>query len=212
VFKDQKIIDFLERLSSNSPTPGGGTVAAVVASFSAALGAMVASLSQGERFALISSHMKEIEGLLKEKSDLFLQLAEEDKEAFQLVMKARKKPKEDPAREREIQESLKYACLPPLVVMENISLLLPVLRFLCEQGNKNLLSDVGIACSLSESAIYSSTLNVLLNLSNIKDQIFAVETLRKLEKFSLIGQDFQRLTQSVKYILGGERNERSTDL
>lgn len=202
-YEEQKLIEFLERLSSREPIPGGGAAVAIVSSFTFALGAMVASLSQGERFQEVKEKMKGIEEDLKAKMYSFLRLAQEDELAFQELRETLRLPRGETLRSDRLLAAAKKAVNVPLELVNNLSSLYPVFKFLLEKGNRNLLSDTGIACLFAASAIQASVLNALINLTWVTDKEFYRETLSKVEKASQCALDFQALAQVVRNSLEG---------
>jgi formiminotetrahydrofolate cyclodeaminase len=205
VLEEEKIGSFLASLGSNSPTPSGGAVSALCAALSAALGAMVAALSQGEKYAEIREPMAEWQQKFASKSLEFLRLGEQDAEAFRHVMTAFRMPRENAlARQTAIQAALKQASLVPLELARGIIALSPGIQLLAINGNRNILSDVGIASSAAEAALVSAQLNILVNLSAIKDQQFASELHQVLQQEVVPARDiFRQQTESIIRTLEG---------
>jgi formiminotetrahydrofolate cyclodeaminase len=204
-YGDQKLLDFLERLASSKPTPGGGAALSLVSSLVSALGAMVASLSQGKKFAEIEKEMKEIEGWLKSKSLDFLSLAQKDEQVFREFLQAFRANKENQVPSHLIPVKAKEAISIPLKLIEELALMFPAFKLLLEKGNPNLISDIGIACFLAAAAIRASTLNVLINLPWVKEETFQKETLTRVQQASQAASDFDNMAQAVRKLLeGGE--------
>lgn len=162
--------DYLTLLSSSSPTPGGGSVGDIMLSFSASLLSMVCGLSKG-----LENHVEE----LKKLRDEFYDLSIEDEESFNLVMDAYKLPKESEEEKRfrkeKIQEALKKAAEIPLKSLKISKKLIPFIEILLKEGNKNAISDIGVAILSLKSGALSSYLNVKINLKSIKDENFVNE-------------------------------------
>lgn len=203
IYEEQKLSEFLERLSSREPIPGGGAAVAIVSSLTTALGAMVASLSQGERFQEVKEKMKGIEEDLKAKMYSFLRLAHEDELAFQEFRETLRLPRGETLRSARLLAAAKKTVRVPLELVSTLSSLYPVFKFLLEKGNRNLLSDTGIACLFAAAAIQASVLNVLINLTWVTDKEFCRETLSIVEKASQCALDFQALAQVVRNSLEG---------
>lgn len=204
-YGDQRIIDFLKRLASSEPVPGGGAVLSIVSSFITSLGAMVASLSQGKNFQVIKKEMREIEERLKAKSSDFLSLAQKDEQAFQEFMEAFRATKREGLTGEYLSLKAKEAIRIPLELIEELSLLFPAFELLLKEGNKNLVSDVGIASTLASAVIRASTLNVLINLPWLKEKTLQMEILLKVQQAFQSALNFDGIAQAAKECLeGGE--------
>lgn len=188
--------EFVEELSSNSPAPGGGSVAALAASLASALGNMVFNLTIGrkvynnlteEEKALVDNSLKVTEALKTE----FLELMNKDVEAFNLVMDAFKLPKETEEekayRSEKVQEGYKAAIVVPLEVARKTYNLYESILVAVKYGNKNAISDGGVATLMAQSAIEGAILNVKINLSAIKDEEYKVKMEKELETLSTKG-------------------------
>ena len=178
---------FVETVASDAPAPGGGSVAALEASIGAALTGMVACLTRGrkkyaeyaENAALVQTHAGKLQSRLME-------LMDQDSEAFNRVSLAFTLPKdtdeEKAARSAAIQEGLKGCTQTPLEMMrlseEAISL---AFDFLEKGYNRSSASDLGVAFLSLKSALQGAWLNVLINLSSIKDPDFVRENRAKGE-------------------------------
>ncbi len=159
------LLAFLDSLASKSPTPGGGSVAALSGSLAAGLLSMVANLTLASK-KYESAH-EEIKSILKETESLrqeLYELIEEDAKAYNKVMSAYKIKDQI-----QIQEALKIAAKTPLKTAETALKLLPLLKTLEEKGNQNASSDCGVAKHLIETAIKGALLNVRINLKYIED-------------------------------------------
>ncbi len=165
--KDRKIMEFLEELSSSKPAPGGGSAGDLILAISASLISMVFSLSKN-----LENYSNEVKIL----RDEFYNLSIEDEEIFNKVMDAYKLPKnsdeEKRIRKEKIEEALKLATEVPFKAMKLSKKLIPYIEKLLNEGNKNAISDVGVAIISLESGVLSSYLNVLINLKSIKDSEF----------------------------------------
>ena len=144
---------YLEELSSNSPTPGGGNVSAFCGSLASALGIMVCNLTIGKKKYLDSEEeLKVLMKKLERAIDEFLSLAEEDNKAFEQVMGALKMPKETEAqitkRSKKIEDATIVAGVVPFRVIYLCKNIIPAIMIIAEKGNQNSLSDAGVAISL----------------------------------------------------------------
>jgi len=174
------IEEYINKLSSKEPTPGGGSAAALVSSLSSSLTAMMLSLTIGKK--LYESYndklKKDIDETLKESNeynDLFLDYMDKDEEAFLTLMDAYKLPKNDDKeksrRKKEIENGYEKALITPLnLARESLKFYEKILTTV-KYGNPNLISDGGVAAILLYSAIESCMLNVKINLSGITDEL-----------------------------------------
>ncbi len=168
------ISDFLERLSSDAPTPGGGAVAALIGAFSCSLTSMVANLTYGKKKyeEYWEESKKNIEETKKLKED-FLSLFYEDMEVFTKLMATfglrRKTEDEKKKRNEAIQQAIKKAIEVPLKVMEKSKVAAELALSMAEIGNLNAISDAGIAGEMALSACRSASYNVLINLNFLQD-------------------------------------------
>jgi formiminotetrahydrofolate cyclodeaminase len=161
---------YLEHVSSSSPTPGGGGVAAIVASLGAALGAMVTSLTSKK------SENEEISALAAKCADYretFLRLSAADECAFDSVMAALKLPKDDPTRTEQVEATVQAAAQAPLEVAKACLDFLIDLESLVTLASRHSISDVGAAAYLVLAALRASLLNVHINITFMKDQAAA---------------------------------------
>lgn len=174
---------FMEIVASGNPTPGGGSVAALLGAVGAALGAMVARLTIGrdkyqDQEALAQELLKKSQQLM----EVALQLVERDAAAFNKVAAARKLPKttsdEQTQRLAEIQNALKFATEVPFETMENSVGVLQVLEKAVHNTNLSATSDLGVAACSALAALQGGWLNVLVNLKNVKDEDY-VERYRR---------------------------------
>jgi formiminotetrahydrofolate cyclodeaminase len=178
--------NYLDELSSNAPTPGGGNVAALCGVLAASLGQMVCNLSIGKKkYQEFEEEAKDIAGKLKELQDHFLILAKKDNDAFDKVMDAFKLPKETDIQKsyriNEINKATMEAAIVPSEVIIKCKQLLPYLEIISKKGNQNSLSDAGVAISLTVTAAEGAFLNVAINCASLSNQITALELLNKSE-------------------------------
>jgi formiminotetrahydrofolate cyclodeaminase len=181
-----KIQQYLEELSSSSPTPGGGNVAALSAVLACSLGIMVCNLTIGKKkYADVEEEMKEHLGKLEIAKSDFLKLAEEDNQAFNKVMESFKLPKETDEEKKKrsdkIEQATFEAAVVPSRVIETCRLTIPFINAVAAKGNKNSVSDAGVAASLIRSASEGAFLNVMINCSSLANKTYAEELLKKSE-------------------------------
>jgi methenyltetrahydrofolate cyclohydrolase len=174
MIRDQRIHEYLDRVASADPTPGGGAAAAVSAATGAALVAMVARLTIGkEEFADVEPRMRELHAEAEGARAELLALADRDAEAFESVMEAFRMPKETPegktARSAAIQEGFRRAAAVPLEVARRSVAVLEVVAEAIEKGNPNAASDGGSAAQALSAGANCALYNVEINLGSIKD-------------------------------------------
>ncbi|MDW8802383.1 cyclodeaminase/cyclohydrolase family protein [Clostridium sp. A1-XYC3] len=170
---------FVDELGSKSPAPGGGSIAALSASLASALAAMVFNLTIGKK------EYMEYEDKLRENIDEslekvqfhkeeFLNLMERDTDAFLSLMEAFRMPKnteeEAKARKEKINQGNKESLEIPLEVAEKAYKLYDYIYTAVKYGNKNAVSDAGVAASLVQTAVEGAILNVKINITGLKDE------------------------------------------
>jgi len=199
---------FCNETLSDSPAPGGGSVAALMGALGASLGGMVANLSAGkrgweEKIQLFSDWAVKAQQL----KDELLFLVDEDTAAFNQVMSAFGLPKESAeektARSAAIQAATKYAAEVPLRVMQTASRSYELLEKMAAEGNPASLSDVGVGLLATRACIDGAALNVRINLGSLKDEKVKNELSNKV-KTVVNGSrsDFDRINQVVEKKLG----------
>lgn len=185
---DNSVDSFLNKLSSSSATPGGGSAAALMGAMGAALVSMVANLTVGKK--KYESVESEVLNVLEESELLRASLQDaikKDVEAFNNVMTAYGLPKvsenEKFERSSQIQKALKIAIEAPLECAILASKVLPLCKKIAKIGNVNIISDAGVAVLAARAAFKSAELNVYVNASALKDKAFAdakIEEIRNL--------------------------------
>jgi formiminotetrahydrofolate cyclodeaminase len=190
---------FLDELASKAPTPGGGSAAAVMGAMGAALVSMVAHFTVGKKgYEAVEA---EAAGLLQRAETLRRQLAEmvcADVDAFDQVMGAYAMARETDAQKANrsvaIQAALKLAADVPLSCAELCAEVIRLTRPMAAIGNKNVISDAGVAVVAAEAALRSAALNVYVNIGAIKDEAFVADRRQRLEQI-LAGSE--QLTEEV---------------
>src|SRR4030043_738960 len=166
---------FLEKLSSNTPTPGGGSASALAGTLSASLILMTAGLSLKKG----KIKERELRGIKKAVSGIQKRLfraIEEDAKSYEAVLKAFHLPK-DTERERlvrskAIRQAYRKATITPQLVGQQSIELLEYSNTLILKGNPNALSDVGVAAFLADTAVKGGVLNTWVNLGPVRDKFF----------------------------------------
>ena len=184
------VTEFLDELASNSAAPGGGSISALAGALSAGLTSMVCRLTIGKK--KYADMQNEMEKILRESEELrriLTLLIDEDTAAFNEVMAAFALPKETPEQQQmrteAIQAATKRASLVPLEVMRLSANAASLARNVAEKGNTNSITDAGVACLAARTAYTGAMMNVLINLSSIKDQKFVAATRQSVETIYL---------------------------
>lgn len=180
--------EFTDELSLDSPAPGGGSTAALCGALSAALSSMVANLTIGKKgYEDVQAELKEAAVKAQSAKDEMLRAIDEDTRAFNKVMEAFRLPKgtEEQGREKEVAIESAYvkATRVPLGVLDKSASLLELAKTAAFKGNKSSLSDAGVAALVAEAAAVGAHYNVLINLPNIRDEIFREDVKRKAQSF-----------------------------
>lgn len=163
--------DYIERLATSSPTPGGGGAAGLMGAIAASLGLMVSHLTEGKRKYIM--YQEDIERLIVELSGVkgeFMRLMEADEEAFLPLSQAYKLPKDAEGRDEIMENVLKQACLVPLNIMKTCERLCPLLSELSQKGSRLAISDVAAAAASCQAALKSAALCVCINVASMKSE------------------------------------------
>ena len=178
---DMTVTEFVNTVASDAPAPGGGSVAALCGSIGAALTAMVGDLTQGrKKYAEYAEFAARVEKKGNELKARLLDVMDRDTEAFLLVSNAFSLPKatdeEKAARTAAIQAGLKACTRTPMEMMELCHEAAQLAADFADNGfNDSSASDLGVSFLSLSAAIRGAWLNVLINISSIKDQAFADE-------------------------------------
>lgn len=178
--KDMSISKFADSVASNEPVPGGGSVAAVCGTLSAALSEMVANLTIGKKkYAEYENEMNEIKARAMVLRNKLTDYIEKDSIAYNKVMDAYKMPKETEEektlRKLAIEDGSKIAATVPLEVALISYEILPLTEAIVLRGNSNAVTDGLVAAMLARTAVLSALLNVRINLGSINDEEFVSE-------------------------------------
>jgi len=199
---------FCNETLSDSPAPGGGSVAALMGALGASLGGMVANLSAGKRgWDDKLSYFSDWAVKAQQLKDELLALVDEDTAAFNKVMDAFALPKdsadEKKARSAAIEQATKYAAEIPLKVMKAAFKSYQILSAMAEKGNPASISDVGVGILAVRACIGGAAMNVRINLSQLKDEKFRSALLKKVQQISADSDArFEEINQIVESKLG----------
>jgi len=204
MIKEIKIGNFLDRLSSSDPTPGGGSASALAGAVSASLIGMVSELTvRSKKYADKKEIIFPLIKISKDIKNEFMLAADRDIICFKKFMECLKLPKktekEKSYRKEAIQKAAMDATLSPLDIMEKAVVLCDILIKLAKNGNKHALSDVSVAVYYAETAFYGAKQNVIINLNIIKDKEQKNSLEKKMKKLNKL---FSEKIIESKKILG----------
>src|SRR5438477_7899898 len=199
---------FCNETLSDSPAPGGGSVAALMGALGVSLGGMVANLSAGKRGCEDKlQYFSDWAVKAQQLKDELLFLVDEDTSAFNKVMAAFALPKESAeektTRSAAIQSANKYAAEIPLRVMETAFTSYQLLGEMAEKGNPASISDVGVGLLALHACIEGAALNVRINLAGLKDEKLKADLLKRVRDISAESEsEFTRIYQIIECKLG----------
>jgi glutamate formiminotransferase/formiminotetrahydrofolate cyclodeaminase len=196
---------FVDEVSSDSPAPGGGSVAALSGALGAALAAMVANLTVGKKgYEASFARMDELSREAQAVKDSLCKCVDDDTSAFNSLMEAMRLPKKTPehiaTRDAAMQEGYKKAIDVPLGTAKLCMRALELAKEVAEKGNKNSASDAGVAALAAWTGVEGALMNVLINLKEVKDEPYRramLETVEKLRKDAVAVRDSVMSTMSA---------------
>jgi formiminotetrahydrofolate cyclodeaminase len=209
-FRDLTIDDFAARLASSDPVPGGGSASAVAAALGASLVTMVASLTTGkEKYAEHEPMLGWAAETGRRLSTRFLDIADEDAEAFGAFAVALKMPRDTEdqiaARKAAMQAAARRAAEAPLSCVEGCLELLQAAEALAGRSNPNAASDVDVAALLGEAAGRGAAANVMINLPSTGDPDLEGRLTQRVTELVSAIEDLASQTHQV--IGSGERRD-----
>ncbi len=208
MFINKSLKEYIAATASGEPTPGGGSVAALVGSLGGALTNMVNNLTVGKKAyeelseeikSKIANNSKEVEKRIEDLTGI----VDEDTKAFDKVMEAFKLPKETDeekiARTKAIQEGYKVALEVPLRCAEKCLRILELQDVFANYGNVNAITDVGVGTLLAYSGLEGALFNVTINLGSIKDEEFKKEVSAKVDNILKEGKKVKEELLNIVY-------------
>ena len=194
---NKTVLELLDAFSAPTPTPGGGSAAALAGAVGASLLAMVAAMpktktgSPESRTILDAAHAT----LLSLRAEL-VELIDRDAAAYDEVVAAYKLPKatdtEKAARRAAVGQAMKLATDVPLETARAAVALLRHARVVAEHGNPNAKSDAGVAASLAMTTMTGGIMNVLTNLDGVGDAAYS----------AAVRNELTRITEEAAHQLG----------
>lgn len=191
--------EFLEKLASNAPTPGGGGGAAMAGALAVALTSMVGNLTVGkEKFA---AHEEEVQNILTKAEALrlkMLSLVSADAEVFNNFMACYRMPKateeEKLVRNQAIQNAAKEAAGVPFEIAQSCLEVMKLADRIAIIGNHGAITDAAVSAIMARAALRSAVYNVVVNLKLIKDEAYNKEMYAKLETMQKVAEDLEKTT------------------
>jgi glutamate formiminotransferase len=163
--------DFIDDLSSDSPAPGGGSVAALAAAMGAALASMVAVLSHTKKgFESKQEPLDRIATRAQELKDNLLAAVDADTAAFDRLLEALRLPKEDPNRDSAVADATVGATEVPLDVLEKCPEVIELCREVARIGLQASLSDAGVGVQVARAGAAGAYQNVCINLAGLEHE------------------------------------------
>ena len=206
---NQPLKSFIDNAAKGTPTPGGGSVAALVGSLGAALLCMVGNFTVGKaKYKSVEKDVKEILAEVDKLKESLFVLIREDMEAYEKFSRASQMPKDTPPmrekRKQVLQKTLKEAAEVPWRISQASLQVIELAEKLLPKGNPNLITDVGVGVLLAEAALKSAVLNVKINLSFIKDEEYKNRKIKALEDIlSRASQIGDRVLKAIQEEMDG---------
>lgn len=171
---------FVEVLASNAPAPGGGGAAALVGAIGTALGNMVGSLTVGKKkYADVEAEIIALKGKCDDLQKQLLDQVEADEVNFLPLAKAYGIPKDDPNRDKVMEEATIIACSTPMKIMELCCEAMDCIAVFAAKGSRLAVSDAGCGAVCCKAALQAASLNVFINTKSLKNREVAEEMNRK---------------------------------
>ena len=199
---------FLDELASGTPTPGGGSAAAIMGAMGAALVSMVCNVTIGKKgHEAVESEMIAVRDESEKLRLRLTSMVAEDIAAFDGLMAAYRLPKsseeEKSRRAAAIQTSLRAATDTPLECARACAEVVALSRRAAEKGYAGVISDAGVGVLAANTALRSAALNVYINAPSLKDRDFAAAAMAEVEKLiEHCARDSELVIELVRSRLG----------
>ena len=168
--------EFVTVLASDAPAPGGGGAAALVGAIGTALGNMVGSLTVGKKkYAEVEAEIIALKAKCDALQKDLLDQVEADEVNFLPLAKAYGIPKDDPNRDKVMEEATIIACSTPMKIMELCCQAIEYIAVFAEKGSRLAVSDAGCGAICCKAALQAASLNVFINTKTLKDRAVAEE-------------------------------------
>ena len=179
-FAQASCTEFVTVLASNAPVPGGGGASALVGAIGTALGNMVGSLTVGKKkYADVEAEIVALKAKCDQlQKDLLEQIAL-DAVGFEPLSKAYGIPKDNPDRDRILEDATIVACKVPVKIMELCCESLEAIKVFAEKGSRLAVSDAGCGAVCVKAALQAASLNVFINTKTLQNRELAEEMNKK---------------------------------
>ena len=168
--------EFVSVLASDAPAPGGGGAAALVGAIGTALGNMVGSLTVGKKkYADVQDEIIALKAKCDELQKQLLDQVEADEINFLPLAKAYGIPKDDPNRDKVMEEATIIACSTPMKIMELCCEAIEAIAVFAAKGSRLAVSDAGCGAVCCKAAMQAASLNVFINTKSLKNREVAEE-------------------------------------
>ncbi len=179
-FAQASCTEFVNVLASNAPVPGGGGASALVGAIGTALGNMVGSLTVGKKkYADVEEEIIALKAKCDALQKELLEQIAQDAIGFEPLSKAYGIPKDNPDRDRILEEATVVACRVPVKIMELCCESLEAIRVFAEKGSRLAVSDAGCGAVCVKAALQAASLNVFINTKTLKNREVAEEMNKK---------------------------------
>jgi len=191
---------FVEVLASNEPAPGGGGAAALVGAIGTALGNMVGSLTVGKKkYADVEEEIIALKAKCDALQTELLNQVEADEINFVPLAKAYGIPKDDPNRDKIMEEATLVACSTPVKIMELCCEAMEAIAVFAAKGSRLAVSDAGCGAVCVKAAMQAASLNVFINTKTLKNREVAEEMNAKcLDMLAKYGAMADEIFETVK--------------
>ena len=168
--------EFVSVLASDAPAPGGGGAAALVGAIGTALGNMVGSLTVGKKkYAAVEEEIIALKAKCDALQTELLNQVEMDEINFLPLAKAYGIPKDDPNRDKVMEEATIIACSTPMHIMELCCEAIDCIKVFADKGSRLAVSDAGCGAVCCKAALQAASLNVFINTKSLKNREVAEE-------------------------------------
>ncbi len=184
--KNTNCQDFLDKLASKAPVPGGGGASALVGALGTALGHMTGALTAGKRkYADFEAELESLQAELQQLQQNLIDLVEKDAQAFEPLAVAYRLPQNNEQeklhKETVMEKALYAASLTPLLIMEKCSRVIEILEVMALKGSRLAVSDAASGASFCRAALEAAALNVYINTKAMSNRISAQELNKQTE-------------------------------
>ena len=192
--------EFVTVLASNEPAPGGGGASALVAAIGTALGNMVGSLTVGKKkYAAVEEEIIALKAKCDALQTELLDQVPADAVGFEPLAKAYGIPKDDPNRDRILEEATIVACKVPMHIMELCCEAIDAIEVFAAKGSRLAVSDAGCGATIVKAALQAASLNVFINTKTLQNREVAEEMNTKcLTMLDVYGKKADGIFETVK--------------